>query len=268
MSLLSSRHGLAYHAALFGYENIYVLDNGSSHLDFIKCLDSARNKGVNIKSNPDVSAFLNKGEYLVDWARSIGLGKEGDGFLLFLDADEFICVDRIHTSASTFHESLMLEFERIAHSRASVFRINKGYANIPGSQYSYLISGNGAQKVVVRQSAMQGFSLDHGYHCYNWSTGMDSAGSLYVEHTDLCFLHFNNKPWEQFKQAALSKLSPFVDTDDRVALADFNGPGVHLVRPLLGGVDEYCDYIKSKTTETRINHLKLLTEISNVVPPY
>lgn len=258
----------SYHAALFGAHNIFIIDNGSTDEEFLSQLSGVKLGGSHVRIDANPKAFLDKGEYLVRWANEMYQNGIIFDFYLFLDADEFLFVDSTHPLKKTYKDSLMHELRRLVKSPSRVFRIRRGYANIPESYESYLISGDGAQKVIVRSSALPELRLDHGYHCYNWGLHEDDADGLYIEHTNLCFLHFNNKPWEQFRDSAISKLSQFVNPFDREALSQYNGPGVHLVRPLVNGPSDYRSYIASKATSIRINHQKVISEVSTIIPLY
>src|SRR5471030_579275 len=81
---------LVYHGHLFGFENLFVFDNGSASLEVRHILARFTREGVNVDwgyaSRRD---FLAKGELIGGLIRTLDQRGEYD-FLIPLDCDEFI----------------------------------------------------------------------------------------------------------------------------------------------------------------------------------
>ena len=90
--------------------------------------------------------------------------------------------------------------------------------------------------------------MDQGSHLYDWSIPRDLCEQGYIEHTDFGYLHFCNKPYSAFIEAAKLKLSGRVDINNIEALKKYEGNGQHLVTNLLLSEPEYYDKIKNSAT--------------------
>jgi hypothetical protein len=81
---------LRYHAALFGAENIYVVDNGSTDLAVIGELAAAEREGVCIdRTHGTIEDYLAKGNIIGDLVKRLDQDEKYD-FYILLDCDEFV----------------------------------------------------------------------------------------------------------------------------------------------------------------------------------
>src|SRR4051794_34461386 len=84
------RPWLAYHGYLFGYENLFVFDNGSTLPNVRATLTEFARKGVNVDwDHASRDNYLAKGELIGDRIRTLEAAGEYD-FMIPLDCDEFM----------------------------------------------------------------------------------------------------------------------------------------------------------------------------------
>src|SRR5580698_10575392 len=84
------RPWLAYHGYLFGFENLYVLDNGSDALDVRATLGEFARKGVHVDwSHASRQDYLAKGDLVGARLQALDVAREYD-FLIPIDCDEFV----------------------------------------------------------------------------------------------------------------------------------------------------------------------------------
>src|SRR5882762_5424564 len=83
---------LAFHGHLFGFDNLFVLDNGSSSSKVIELLSSYEQHGVRvIREFPTREDYNRKGDIIGAIIRHLDGSGDYD-FLLPFDCDEFLCL--------------------------------------------------------------------------------------------------------------------------------------------------------------------------------
>ena len=218
---------LRYHGYLFGFHNLTVIDNGSVLPGVLETLDQAAQAGVQIyRQFSTPSDYLRKGEITTSVIRAIDHRNDYD-FMLPLDCDEFFAVwteDGLSVDSSVIAASLN-ELDRAS----THFRINNCLYNDPGRPGWFWAQG--ALKGFLRSKSVE--MLDHGNHTFSARSNFEMA------HCEFTHLHFHHKPFDVLLQQTLWKLAPFTDITDLNNLADFKGPGAHLLRNLFNTPEEY-----------------------------
>lgn len=219
-----------YHSKLFGYENIYIFDNGSSSENLKSLFEKYKNLGVNIFFDKNLPKdFENKGGVIGELISKLETGCQYD-FYIPLDCDEFLAV--------------LNEKGHIIASRSDIFselQCHIGTEDVLLARYQYFNSPLKKGDFFKRKDRKCFFykntfkSMDVGFH---WGKSLKSNG----EHrTNIIQLHFHNKPFEMLKKHANEKLKSRVINFDRETLIKYKGAGSHLVKYLLIDELEYLN---------------------------
>ncbi len=212
------RPWLLYHGYLFGFENLYVYDNGSSAQATLRVLHEFAQAGVHVDFNhTSPEDFEHKGRILGQRIKAFQDAACYD-LALPLDCDEFLAVNG-DDGLSCGRDLVHAELARIL-SGGTVCRTAFCLSNRPGYLDLFRYLGHVKSVVIVDRF----IDIDHGFH----QAGLP-AGQTYGD-TALIHIHMNYKPFAHLLQSAKNKLQPFVDVADAAALARFDGVGVHLKR--------------------------------------
>lgn len=191
---------ILWHGALFGFENLTVVDNGSSHARVRRIQAQYQERGVTIiRSLRGHRDFLNKGDVLADIIRDWDEAGDYD-FALPMDCDEFLAVflDRF----SVEPEDIRNEFEALKEEEATLItdHILLNVPEAPGYFRPQSVS-----RALFRAGTIEG--LDRGLH---------APLTRYRERcvrTPFVHLHFHNRPdYEDIRRAAREKLANFTGT--------------------------------------------------------
>jgi len=220
------KHFAAYYGDLFGYENIFIIDNGSSW-ETKRVLADLTETGCNIMYDFDQPEdFSSKGAIIGKIASE--LAQRYDAFIT-LDCDEFIGVkvDLERPVYSCDRGDLLSELAK--------FQPNTGYKILqrlrndlkaPGRFYDIKAL---SPKLVFGPGSIE-----------NLCVGLHSCTTPEcIASTNLVFFEFHNKPFSDLQRSAFEKLKTRVDVDDRQKLSDYRGPGEHLPKYLIWSESEY-----------------------------
>jgi hypothetical protein len=216
-----------YHGYLFGIDNLYVYDNGSTSLLAIEQLRNLQSEGLNVDTTRSGRRdFEQKGNILGDKIRELDASGLYDYFIP-LDCDEFIVLqlDKEHISCDSGH--INEELAKLHDDR--VFLVQNYYSNILGFPDLYWCWG--VRKTFFKKGTFE--YLDLGFH----SGRSRKADGAYD--TPFAYMHFNHKPYRTIVEHARNKLQDRVDVNDRAALAAFHGTGYHIAKYLLESEEEY-----------------------------
>jgi len=221
------RPWLLYYGYLFGFENLYVYDNGSVSPAVQATLKAFEAAGVHVDYSCDAPTdFEHKGLRLGAKIKEFQAAALYD-VVLPLDCDEFIAINGAHGFACDRTE-ILAELQRISDG-GTVCRITKCLENNPG--YADLFHYATLTKSIVPVSAFLG--IDHGFH------QASLPPSQTYGQTSLIHIHMHFKPFAQVVESAKNKLAPFVDVTDKAALDGFEGVGVHLKKYFFMSNDDY-----------------------------
>jgi hypothetical protein len=217
-----------YHGSLFGYENLYIFDDGSDHDVVVRLLPLLREQyGVNIEVlSGDRSLLEKKGDIILQKITELEASTDYD-FFMPLDCDEFICVqngNRVFFSK----EAIVPELEK-HRSSPNALKIAGCFYNFYGKKNHYYYLD--VPKTFFAAGAA-GY-LDVGFHDGR------SRLSLEDEPTAIQLMHLHNKPFETLKVHAASKLQTRVASMDAADLKAYRGPGQHLIKYFFMSDDDY-----------------------------
>ena len=188
---------IVYHSYLFGKENIYIIDNGSTDCS----LDIIKKHEVNYRVFD--GDFCHKSKELSSWMSE---EKCNCDFVVPLDVDEFIVLNK--DGFSSVKESILKEFDSLKKYETK-FKF-KQYECIPNllevhypiDELTYFFETNLSTRGIRRRKTFFPSSVfvgtDQGNH-----VGKISSGSNEYMLTDLCLLHYKVRGFSHFRKKYL-----------------------------------------------------------------
>ncbi len=218
---------IRYHSYLFGIDNIFVLDNGSTSAVTNEILQQFESIGLNVDRRRNTPKdFDNKGQIVGSIIEEFR-DKDLYDAVFPLDCDEFLAVTSEYGISCLRHD--ILGYLRGLKNSKSIYRIDHCLDNRPG--FSDLFRLADFQKAFIPVANFK--DIDHGFHNPSTLNGEPLLPS------NLIHIHMHFKPYELVRAHARDKLVPFVDVDDPAALASFTGVGRHLLRYFTQSDHEY-----------------------------
>jgi hypothetical protein len=209
---------LLHHGHLFGYENLFVYDNGSTEPAVREILTQFSALGVNVDaSHTTPEGFSDKGNI---FSRKIQEFREKNRYdvALPLDCDEFVAIEA-PGGYSCSRNAVQAELDRVDWHNL-ICQTGHGLYSLPGRFEEFQRVGHDKCFAAVR--AFDG--IDHGFHKAKLPEGAHYAP------TSLVYLHFHYRPHAAFIASAKDKLRPWTNPDDLAGLRTYNHVGQHLVR--------------------------------------
>lgn len=207
---------LAYHGHLFGLDNLFVIDNGSTSPAVRATLDRFAARGVHVdRSHPTRDDYLNKGEIVGQTIRR--LEADGGHELFFpTDCDEFI-LKRTDAGFTCDRQSINAYLDTLR-DEAGTLRIPYQIANHPllPDFYCYF----DFRKTFYAAGAF-GWT-DHGHHVDG------SRGSRGFRDTLIVHAHFHFHPFARHLELARRKWNSDVNPDDLDRAREYRGASMHL----------------------------------------
>ena len=224
---------LKYHGDLFGYENLFVFDNGSTLSSVIQTLEAYERVGVHLdKSHPTVADYAMKGEIIANLVRSLQAQKAYDVVFL-MDCDEFVVLK--DGNGATINRERILQHAEAMQGNSALLRVSTQFFNVinrPGE----FARGTHTKTVVALDGTFE--RSDHGHHFCTTSTG-----NVYSP-CEFAYVHYHYKPLALLQEHARAKLAPFLNVNDLDAVKNFTGPGHHLCGYLTMTNDEFQNWHK------------------------
>jgi len=210
---------LLYHAYLFGFENLYVIDNGSSSAAVRATMERFRRVGVHFDTSfSRPSDYERKHAIVAEKITSLKHAK-GHDFYFPMDCDEFVAL--FDQTGITLGRTAILDYlERLAATAdRTMFRIKAQAFNVPGESCKFYLED--LSKVFFTEGEVE--YLEHGNHNGRlW-------GETGEQHVPITYLHFRNKPFRDLLRHAREKLKNRVDVGDLGAVMAYRGHGDHMV---------------------------------------
>jgi hypothetical protein len=222
---------LKHHGTLFGYENLYIFDNGSTDIYCHALLKTYENeKSVKVNYNYSKAAdFERKGDIILEKIKDLDDASDYD-FYIPLDCDEFVSLRReedfsFKRGDVEAHLQSFLGDSRVLEVQGCLY-------NVPKRENYYY--GLGVKKTIFTRGTAG--ELDIGFH--------NGRSRLTPESVPigLYYFHFHNKPFDMIREHARNKLFSRVKDFSRETLENYKGQGAHLVRYFLM---EEKDYLTS-----------------------
>ncbi|MEP0356633.1 glycosyltransferase family 2 protein [Paraglaciecola sp.] len=211
---------LRYHGYLFGFDNLYVYDNGSEDKAIRETLQDYQPLGVNVdlEHNQKID-FENKGSLFLNKISQLQSERSDYDFYIPLDCDEFIGFldDEGNVSCDkTGLDALLTQYI----DQQDLLLFDSQYYN--SSVSDVLFNKQPYRKCLFYKNTIA--SLDVGFH---WGKVKNSDKE---QRTRLIQFHFHNKPFSIGKEHAREKLVNRVKDFEPKTLNNYQGPGLHLVR--------------------------------------
>lgn len=221
---------IIYYSHLFSFEDICIVDNGSTDQDVLNILKMYEEKGIKVLyefNSPE--DFLKKGDILKNVAQTFFTKSD---FVFFLDVDEFIFLNE-NNSFNYEKTSIINYLKTLPTDSEYVYINNKMYYNVPLHPNLITCTPLSVNKCFFRGGTIK--KLDIGFHngeCIN-------SNIKFI--TSLGIIHLHNKLYEDTLQAAKEKMKLRVNINDINAIKNYGGLGTHLKRILLITEKEYYD---------------------------
>jgi hypothetical protein len=249
---------LEYHADLFGAENLYVVDNGSTDPVVLEALRKFERVGVKVdRSHPTAADYAQKGTIIGDLVTR--LDREGDhDFYVLLDCDEFVVL-RLG-DGYTCDPKAILDHLGGMRGETRILKVDTNLSNIPG--WPGVFQSAPYAKTIFPRDVL--LSTDHGHHI-----GTSRTGSGHLP-CDIVYVHYHYRSFDEILRFARRKLAPMMpveDLDDPKKLRRFRGIGNHMVGYMTGGADSYYGQFRNVQDPVRFpDLLARFKEIGVVVP--
>jgi hypothetical protein len=229
---------LEYHSFLFGHNNLYVWDNGSSSSKCLEILRVYEKRGVNVNYDHKTGIdFRRKGIICGEKMKALDLAG-GYDFYFPLDCDEFLAVEYapgiVRCDPIAIAEELA-NFE----GEERALSVQWSYYNILGHKdYFWRIPHN---KTFFRSNTFE--YMDHGYH-----EGRTKVAGR--RESRFVYIHYHYKPHAVIVEHSKEKLRPTVDIDNPEVMKNEYEKGNRLVRFILDSEEKY---MQKFTTEKAIH---------------
>ncbi len=227
---------LRYHADLFGAENLFVIDNGSTDLTTLACLSAFEAEGANIdRSFPTQEDYTQKGRIIGDLVKRLDQHNDYD-FYFLLDCDEFVVLKS--EKGYTCRKSSIHQYLDTMRGEERILRVGLNLSNILGKSFEFREFDY--SKTIFPKNVLA--ETDHGHHGGASRTG---KGSFLC---DIVYVHYHYRPYHEVVWYARQKLITEVTAevlDDVLKLRSFKGAGWHMLGYLLGGSDAYYEQFRN-----------------------
>ncbi len=240
---------LDYHAMIFGLENIFIYDNGSTDKSCIDLLEFYEKKGLNVEWNfKTKNDFEKKGKIFADKIKQLDESDLAYDFYFPLDCDEFIAYERAPGDLLVDKKSIELELKNYIGCQFTL-SINAGYDNNPLFNEFYFRSDEQRKSFFYKGTCL---TLDMGFHSGKTSLGVES------KKTKIVYVHHHYKEFHNYQASAKEKLLGRVvdfSTPSLQMHRDNKGPGYHLIGALLTTEEEYYNsFHKTFTSRPKKYH--------------
>lgn len=240
---------ILYHGAMFGYESLYVYDNGSTAPECANVLAKYESLGVNVERSFDTKDhFEQKGHIFSEKIKALDADDPFD-FYFPMDCDEFLVVERdgqVHFNAS----AILNELSSLVDIKQPLC-ISAAYDNNPLTPDFYFRSAGQRKTFFTRNTCK---TLDLGFHAGCTHTSCDPV------RTAIGYVHFHYKTFADYVESAKQKLLGRIEDFSETSLIEFGEkkkPGFHLVGALIAGEDEYYQSMYRKFTSHRSEFVNL-----------
>lgn len=224
---------LAHYSDLFGFDNLTILDNGSTDKRTISLLDSAERMGTSVRRDlAGPRDFHRKGGHLTNIIRGWD-GMYDYDFALPLDCDERLAVFT-ENGLSLGKDVIHAAFDALK-GKQCAFRIETSLFNVPGREGWYAPVRH-FHKGFVPAKTIAG--CDDGQHEPRSRLSDDIVPSFFT------YLHDHHHSYEEWRRRLKNKVAGLVDPDNKAALREYltipQAEGAHAVEALLVTKQQYA----------------------------
>lgn len=210
-----------YHAKLFGYRGIHIVDNGSTDPTTLAHLGWAEGEGAKVYVRPKPTDFERKGIIVSEILNEHCAGYD---VCFPLDSDEYVAgyEGRKPTSADAVIER---ELRAFLDSGKPLMRLRTCLWNVPGTTSGYF---SPHYKVGTRPEYK--VTLDLGLHLFDHAKGKDTVDPDLLHRPGLGLMHFHNRSFEEVRRRARAKLRYRLKDFEPETLKAYRGAGGHLIK--------------------------------------
>ncbi|QNT78629.1 glycosyltransferase family 2 protein [Entomobacter blattae] len=219
---------ILYHAHLFGFENLTILDNGSTNQRVQTLLNKYEKRGCHIiRSFTERQNFVDKGKIITEIIQEWDRSHEPYDFAVPLDCDEFLAF--FDQKILMNRDDILAEFRHLK-KYDGTFLLHRILMNDPvnmGLFYPQII-----RKSFFKKNTLVG--LDNGYH---------EPVTIYDDKmiwTGFVYIHLHNRyDFLELKRFSSEKLMPFIELLNGETLKNYTGIGSHLVADFFHTEEDY-----------------------------
>lgn len=239
--MLKNEHALVgaflrYHANLFGAENLFVFDNGTTDQETLETLARFEAEGVNVdRSFPAKQDYTQKGKIVGNLVKRLDRDADYD-FYILLDCDEFVAM-KVQNEYTCIPEKIHRYLDSLKGEK-KILTVNLSLSNIIGKLYQFQAAAY--LKTIFPRNVL--VETDHGHHAGTSRTGAGSAPC------DIVYVHYHYRPYDEVVRYARQKLSTIIPSevlDDVDRLRSYKGQGWHMVDYLVGGAEAYYEQFRN-----------------------
>lgn len=238
--MLKNEHALVnaflhYHANLFGPQNLFVVDNGSTDPITLRYLAEFEAKGVNVdRSFTTADDYTRKGLIIGNLVQQLDRDYDYD-FYILLDCDEFVVL-KLDDSYTCDGERIHRYFDSLKGEKR-ILRVGRNLPNILGRPFEF--QELDYQKTIFPKNVLA--ETDHGHHVGRSRTGKGDVAC------DIVYVHYHYRPYNEVVWYARQKLITETSAevlDDVLRLRSYKGPGQHMIGYLLDGSESYYEQFR------------------------
>ena len=251
---------IGYHAALFGAENIYVFDNGSTEPAVLSLLDHFEVQGGHVERRfASTDDFHRKGTLIGDLIKRLEQEARYD-FFIPLDCDELVVLRTVEgytSDPSAIHAYL----DGLRDDR-SILHVTLNLSNLLGEPDQFRSADY--SKTIYPRGVFH--HMDHGYH-----TGVAVGGGSPYRSCDLVYAHFHYRPYDEVVAFAKQKLRVELSDDeieDQARLRQFRGLGWHMVHYIVDGPEAYYSQFRNVRDPVHFPSLGRRLSALGLTPPF
>jgi len=182
---------ILYHGTLFGFTNLYVIDNFSADGTFELLINLKNQYNINVTR---VENYKKKGDYMTELLRNFGNG----GIVFPIDIDEFIVYYNKQSNTISCDKNIIIDhisslqllpFYKMNYINSKIFN-PVGYKRATTETEFGKYSDYGGQAKTFFHSGLFKGIIDHGNHY--------TSQNYFL--SNLCLIHFHERNLEQIKK--------------------------------------------------------------------
>lgn len=211
---------ILYHAHLFGFDALYIFDNGSTSPATLAVLAKYQARGVRVNyHHTGTAGFHQKGILVANLFRALE-EDPANRFFIPLDCDEFLV---LHDTAGQLTAEPEAVFEALAPLLGDphILVMPHAYANILGRP-GWFQKPYAHHKVFFTEGCVR--TMAEGFH------RAQSRKLNEERETGFSLLHFHHRPFTEMVEHSKRKLAHFVDVSKPELVAAYKGTSAHVVR--------------------------------------